>query len=141
MRQWARQQRAAGDAPLLADTITTSPAVAAFVNATAAHGLELDDTHDESISHPGAPVIATALALAATRDCTIDEFFAAIVAGYEVIGRVGAATNAAHVVEHGFHPTSLFAGFGVVAAAAVILDFDTPRLQRAWGLMLSMAGG
>lgn len=141
MRRWAAQQHAAGDAPLFADAMTTSPAVAAFVNATAAHGLELDDTHDESISHPGAPVIATALALAATRDCTTDEFFAAIVAGYEVVARVGAATNAAHVVEHGFHPTSLFAGFGVVAVAAVMRDFDAERLQRAWGLMLSMAGG
>ena len=27
MRQWARQQRSAGDAPLFADTITTAPAI------------------------------------------------------------------------------------------------------------------
>ena len=141
MRQWARQQHTAGDAPLFADSITAAPAIAAFVNATAAHGLELDDTHDESITHPGAPVIAAALALAATRDCTIEEFLAAIVAGYEVIGRVGAATNAAHVVEHGFHPTSLFAGFGVVAVTAAMLQLDAAQLQRAWGLLLSMAGG
>ena len=36
---------------------------AAFANGTAAHALELDDTHDRSLTHPGGPVIAAALAV------------------------------------------------------------------------------
>jgi len=141
MREWANAHGSKGQSPLFACPDSASPAIAAFVNATAAHGLELDDTHDESISHPGAPVIAAAVALAVPRESNADALFAAINAGYEVVGRIGAATNAARVVEHGFHPTSLFAGFGVTAAAACLYGFDATRLQRAWGLMLSMAGG
>ena len=38
--------------------------VAALANGTAAHGIELDDTHDESFSHPGTVVIPAALAVA-----------------------------------------------------------------------------
>jgi 2-methylcitrate dehydratase PrpD len=141
MREWAHAEGARGAAGLFGDALQTSVANAAFVNATAAHGLELDDTHDESISHPGAPVIATALAMTSGSDKPAAEIYAAIRAGYEVVGRVGAATNAAAVVEHGFHPTSLFAGFGAVATAACLNNFDAQQLQRAWGLMLSMAGG
>jgi 2-methylcitrate dehydratase PrpD len=141
LREWAHAHGSSGRAPLFGDSESVSPPIAAFVNATAAHGLELDDTHDESISHPGAPVIATAIAIAVARDCDADELFAAITAGYEVVARVGAATNAAQLVEHGFHPTSLFTGFGAVAVAACLYGFETVRLQRAWGLMLSMAGG
>ena len=141
MREWAHSEGSIGNAPLLGDNIRTSVANAAFVNATAAHGLELDDTHDESISHPGAAVIATALATAIAEESNADKMLAAIAAGYEVVARVGAATNAAHVVEHGFHPTSLFAGFGAAATAASLHDFSVSNLQRAWGLMLSMAGG
>jgi 2-methylcitrate dehydratase PrpD len=141
MREWAHSEGSIGKAPLVGDTLQTSVANAAFVNATAAHGLELDDTHDESISHPGAAIIATALATAITKGSGADEMLAAITAGYEVVGRVGAATNAAHVVEHGFHPTSLFAGFGAAATRAYLQGFSAANLQRAWGLMLSMAGG
>lgn len=141
MRKWAREQGAIGAAPVFGESATTSCANAAFANATAAHGLELDDTHDESISHPGSAVIASSLACGVSGHSAASDVLAAIAAGYEVAGRVGAATNAAHVVEHGFHPTSLFAGFGAVAALARLRGMDAPQLQRAWGLMLSMAGG
>jgi 2-methylcitrate dehydratase PrpD len=126
---------------LFADGFRTTSSVAAFVNATAAHGLELDDTHDESITHPGSAVMATAFATATTTRSSAAEILAAIRAGYEVVGRLGAATNAAHIVEHGFHPTSLFAGFGAATAAACLRKLDRRQLLRSWGLVLSTAGG
>lgn len=141
LRKWAAPYAGSGRAGVFASSLQTSPAIAAFVNATAAHGLELDDTHDESVSHPGAGIIATALALGRHLGRTGHEVLAAITAGYEVTGRVGAATNAAQVIEKGFHPTSLFAGFGVAATAARLLELEPVQLAHAWGLMLSMAGG
>ena len=141
LRAWAAPQAGSGRAALFASGLETTPSTAAFVNATAAHGLELDDTHDESVSHPGAPVIATALAVGRQHGATLGEVLAAIAAGYEVTGRVGAATNAARAIERGFHPTALFAGFGATATAGRLLGLDARGLARAWGLMLSMAGG
>lgn len=141
MHEWAAPHAGSGNAPLLASQTRLAPGLAAFVNATAAHGLELDDTHDESVSHPGAAVIASSLALAAHHGLGGAWLAAAIHAGYEAVGRVGAATNAAETIELGFHPTSLFVGFGAAAAAAVLLDLSPKELARGWGLVLSMAGG
>ncbi|MXW19756.1 MAG: MmgE/PrpD family protein [Gammaproteobacteria bacterium] len=141
MHEWAAPHAGSGNAPLLASQTRLAPGLAAFVNATAAHGLELDDTHDESVSHPGAAVIASSLALAAHHGLSGERLAAAIYAGYEAVGRVGAATNAAETIELGFHPTSLFVGFGAAAAAAVLMNLSPKELARGWGLVLSMAGG
>ena len=141
LHEWAAPHAGSGNAPLLASQTRLAPGLAAFVNATAAHGLELDDTHDESVSHPGAAVIASSLALAAHHGLSGERLAAAIHAGYEAVGRVGAATNAAETIELGFHPTSLFVGFGAAAAAAVLLNLSPRELARGWGLVLSMAGG
>lgn len=46
LRTWAAAYRGAGRARLFADEARVAAPVAALVNATAAHGLELDDTHD-----------------------------------------------------------------------------------------------
>ena len=141
LHEWAAPHAGSGNAPLLASQTRLAPALAAFVNATSAHGLELDDTHDESVSHPGAAVIASSLALAAHHGLGGQSLAPAIYAGYEAVGRVGAATNAAETIELGFHPTSLFVGFGAAAAAAVLLNLSPKELARGWGLALSMAGG
>jgi len=141
LHEWAAPHAGSGNAPLLASELRLAPTLAAFVNATSAHGMELDDTHDESVSHPGAAVIASSLALAAHHGLGGEHMAAAILAGYEASGRVGAATNAAETIELGFHPTSLFVGFGAAAAAAVLLRLSPRELARGWGLMLSMAGG
>lgn len=141
LRAWAEPHKGSGKARIMGTQLKTAPAIAAFVNATAAHGLELDDTHDESVSHPGAPVIATALALASHAGYNGKEVLAAIAAGYEVIGRVGAATGANAIIANGFHPTSLFTPFGAAATAGHLLRLSPEQLCHAWGLALSMAGG
>ena len=141
VQDYVRALASAGAAPVFGAGFATSPALAALANATAAHGLELDDTHDESITHPGAPVIAASLALAQSLGLGGRDLLPAIAAGYEVVGRIGAATGAAQVLERGNHPTALFCGFGVVAAAAKLLGLERDGLIAAWGLQLSAAGG
>lgn len=141
VQDYVRALESGGAAPVFGAGFTAAPALAALANATAAHGLELDDTHDESITHPGAPVIAASLALARSLGLGGREVLPAIAAGYEVVGRIGAATGAAQVLERGNHPTALFCGFGVAAAAAKLLGLGRDGLIAAWGLQLSQAGG
>ena len=126
---------------IVGTAVWAAPSIAAFINASAAHGMELDDTHDESLSHPGAPVIAAALAAGTATGATGDAVIAAIVAGYEVMARAGMAAGAADVIEHGFHPTALFGGFGAATAAAKLYGLDAAEMEQAWGLVLSSAGG
>lgn len=141
LADWARPYDGSGRAMIVGGSLRVGAPIAALVNATAAHGLELDDTHDVSVSHPGAVVIGTALAVAQQRGLGGAALLPAIVAGYEVIGRVGAATGAAAIIEEGFHPTALFGSFGAAAAAAHLMRLDPETLGRAFGLALSMAGG
>ena len=141
LADWARPYDGSGRSPIIGGQLRVGPPIAALVNATAAHGLELDDTHDVSVSHPGAVVIGAALAVAQQRGLGGTALLLAIVAGYEVIGRLGAATGAAAIIEKGFHPTALFGSFGAAAATAHLMGLDAAALGRAFGLALSLAGG
>lgn len=113
--------------------------VAALANGTAAHGIELDDTHDASFSHPGTVVIPAALAVAEARKSSGRDFLTAVVAGYEAQCRVGAAASAA--MSHGFHGTAVAGVFGATAATARLLNMSAAQLESAFGLAVSMASG
>ena len=139
--EWAGRFDGTGAAPVVGTGLRVAPNVAALVNGTAAHGYELDDTHDGSMSHPGAVVIPAALAVAAERESSGDATMAAIACGYEAMARIGIAARAERVIHAGHHPTALFGGFGAAAAAARLLDLDAEGLARAWGHVLSLAGG
>lgn len=141
LREWAGRYAGTGASVVFGTALRTAPNVAALVNASAAHGMELDDTHDSSVSHPGAVVIATALALGIEHQVSGGEIMAAIAAGYEAMGRAGRAVGASDVIEFGYHPTALFGGFGAAATAGKLLGLDGRGIASAWGLMLSMAGG
>lgn len=141
LHRWAGAYAGSGACGLLAGGPRVPAPVAALVNGTAAHSYELDDTHDATLSHPGAVVISAALAVAAETGSSGAEVMAAIVAGYETVARIGAAANALNVIEYGFHPTALFGGFGAAAAAGLLRRVDADTLLCAWGHALSLASG
>jgi len=141
MTDWASRFNGSGQAPIVGTSLEVAPSIAALINGTAAHGYELDDTHDGSMSHPGAVVIPAATALAAEVGASADELLSAIVCGYEAMTRVGMAADAHQVIRDGYHPTALFGGFGAAAAAALLLKLDEHGLARAWGHVLSLTGG
>lgn len=140
LQQYASTYKGTGGAVVFGSDLTVTPAVAALVNATCAHGLEHDDTHDEGMSHPGAIVIAVALAIATEKGLGGREVLPAIVAGYEVMARVGMGCGP-DIMHHGFHPTALFGGFGASTTAAKLYGLPAQSIVETWGLMLSMAGG
>lgn len=141
MRAWTQDQNASGPARLIGSGDLTNAATAALANGTAAHGYELDDTHEASSSHPGAVVISAALAVAAESGSSGRDILAAIAAGYETMTRIGRAAVSQEVTERGFHATCLFGPFGAAAAAAKLLGLDSEGLARSWGLALSMVSG
>src|ERR1700761_8528429 len=118
----------------------TSARNAALINGTAGHAIELDDAHDESLSHPGCVVIPAALAVAELQESTGAEFLAAVVAGYEAQGRIG-ATLSSSLIKQGYHPTAQIGVFGAVTAAAKLLKLPEREFTWAFGLAGSMASG
>ena len=62
---------------------------AAFYNAVTCHALDFDDTHTGSIAHVSVAIVPAALAAAESEGATGAELLAAIVAGNEVVTRLG----------------------------------------------------
>jgi 2-methylcitrate dehydratase PrpD len=113
---------------------------AAFANAALAQVLEFDDTHNESIVHMSSPSLASALALAGTRPVTGRDLLLAMALSSEVACRVGSvAPGQFH--RRGFHPTGLFAPFGVAYGAGRILGLGAEALAWAAGTVGSTAAG
>jgi 2-methylcitrate dehydratase PrpD len=52
-----------GTSRVLPDAVMASPRAAALINGAVAHTVEFDDIYSAALYHPGAPVIAAALAV------------------------------------------------------------------------------
>jgi 2-methylcitrate dehydratase PrpD len=120
---------------------TTGAEWAAFVWGAAAHVLECDDTHQPSSTHPGAPVLSAALAVAAETGASLESVVRAAVAGYEVMCRLVATVGPRAEYGRGFHPTGTAGVFGAAAAAGLVLGLDAPRLRAAMGIASSLSSG
>jgi 2-methylcitrate dehydratase PrpD len=127
-----------GRARLVLGTPATVRA-AALINGTAAHIVEVDDIFREAIYHPGAPTIAAALAMAQARNVSGADFLRAVVVGYEVSTRIGAAMGRAHY--RYWHNTGTIGCFGAAAAAAEILQLDPARFAHALATVATFAAG
>jgi 2-methylcitrate dehydratase PrpD len=113
---------------------------AAFANASLSQALEYDDTHNESIVHMSSPAVAASLALAGLRTVTGRDLVLSIAVANEISCRVGSVSSG-QFHRRGFHPTGLFAPFGIAAGIGRILGLDAQRLAWAEGTAGSCAAG
>ncbi|HYX63697.1 MAG TPA: MmgE/PrpD family protein [Burkholderiales bacterium] len=109
------------------------PRALALVNGSAAHTVEVDDIFRDGIYHPGAPTIAAALSLKPENPLR------AIVVGYEISTRIGAAMGRAHY--RFWHNTGTIGCFGACAAAAEVLKLDRKRFAHALATVATFAAG
>jgi 2-methylcitrate dehydratase PrpD len=112
---------------------------AALINGTAAHTLEVDDIFRDGIYHPGAPTIPAALALAQAAGATGEQFLRAVIVGYEISTRIGAAMGRAHY--RYWHNTGTIGVFGACAAAAELLGLDRKRFAHALATVTTFSAG
>ena len=83
----------AAEATVIGSRTRLPAANAAFANAMLCHGLDYDDTHSDSVSHVSTVITPAALAAAEQLGASGREALAAIVAGNEVVCRVGMAAS------------------------------------------------
>ena len=117
--------------------------MAAFANGSFSQALEYDDTHLESIVHMSSPSVAAALALAELSTAgpvSGRDLITAIAIGNEISCRVG-SVSPGQFHRLGFHPSGLFAPFGVSYLAGQLLELDAQRLAYAAGIVGSFAAG
>jgi 2-methylcitrate dehydratase PrpD len=131
---------AAGHSTVIGREMRLAAPAAALCNGTAIHGFELDDLIAESITHPAACVIPAAIAAAEAVDASGASLLEAIVAGYEVMHRVGLALGV-EPARRGFHTTSLVAPIACAVAAGKVMSLSPGQLFSAAGLACSSASG
>lgn len=117
----------------------TSMYMAAFSNGILGHTLEYDDVNKVAITHPGAIAIPVALAAAEYSDAGYEQYALGVVAGYEVMIRLGTALNPSHY-EH-WHTTGTCGVFAAAAAAGTVLGLGAEELSRGLGIAATMASG
>lgn len=121
--------------------LRADPLGVVFVNGTAAQGFELDDCHDQSMSHYGAGVIPSVVAAAeALGKFNGKQAILATVVGYELGTRIG-NTVSPSAFHRGFHPCGLTSTFASAAAIAKILGLSVDQYVSALGLAGSQAAG
>jgi len=118
-----------------------APQYAALLNGCNIHVLDFDDTHERASLHPGAPVIAAALAEGERLRAGGRGLLEAVVAGYDVAVRVGLAALPHVHYARGFHPTATAGLFGATAAAAHLHGDSAVTLESALGINLSQTAG
>jgi 2-methylcitrate dehydratase PrpD len=115
-------------------------AEAAMANGIMCHALDFDDTHAGAIAHVSVAVAPAAIAVGQAHEAPGEDLIAALVAGNEVVVRIGmAAGKAFHA--RGFHPTAVCGVFGAAAASARLLGLDETATTNALGIAGSMAAG
>jgi 2-methylcitrate dehydratase PrpD len=112
---------------------------AALINGTASHTVEFDDIYAPAIYHPGSPTIAAALAVGQARGASGEAFLRAVIAGYEVSTRIGAAMGRAHYKY--WHNTGTIGPFGAAAAAGLLAGLDGRQQGHALASVATFAAG
>mgnify|MGYP006424531831 FL=1 len=113
---------------------------AAMLNGTAAHGEDFDNSYEGCPVHSGAVIVPAVLAIAEARGLTGERAFTGIVAGIEIMCRMGQITGTgAH--KAGFHPTAIIGTMAAAGAVGVALGQNRDQIANGFGLAGSMAAG
>ncbi|HWL20243.1 MAG TPA: MmgE/PrpD family protein, partial [Bradyrhizobium sp.] len=113
---------------------------AAFVNGTAAHGEDFDDTFEGGPVHAGAVIVPAVLAACERLNPDGRMALIGIAVGTEVLCRLSLVVPKA-VHKAGFHPTAVFGAMGAAAGVGTALGLDAIQIVDALGIAGSMAGG
>jgi 2-methylcitrate dehydratase PrpD len=117
-----------------------SAAGAAFVNGTAAHGEDFDDTFEGGPVHAGAVIVPAVLAACERYNPHGPSALLGTAVGVETMCRL---STVAPTLTHkaGFHPTAIFGAMGAAVAVGTALGLKARPLVDALGVVGSMASG
>lgn len=126
LRALAAKQGPGSAAPLVGLGRRATADVAALVNGTAGTFLEMDEGNRFSRGHPAVHVIPAAMALSQERGASASVFLSALVTGYEVGSRLGAAS----ALRGAMHPHGTWGTVAAAAACARIADMDPSAMRE-----------
>jgi 2-methylcitrate dehydratase PrpD len=127
-------------ATVIGEGFKIEAAKAACLNGIMSHSTTYEDGSRFAAVHPASVVIPAALAVAEQEQVNGQKLIAAMVAGYEVMIRIGTALNPS-AVQRGFQPTGIVGPMGAAAAAAVIWDLNVAQIAAAIAIAADQGTG
>ncbi len=139
---------AEGGSTVIGSSMNVPARFASFANGISIHADDFDDTQlavakDRVyglLTHPTAPVLPAALALAERDKRSGADLMLAYQVGVEVECKVAEAIMPRHY-QTGFHSTATCGSIGSAAAAAKLLGLDREATRRALSIGATQAGG
>lgn len=130
-----------GGSPIFASRATASPIDAVFANAMTAHAAEINDFIPSAYVQPGPSIVSAGMELARANARSGHDLVNAIVAGYELAGRIPKAIGTrnlwlAGLANHGVGPV-----FGTAAASAALLGLDRMQCNHMLAFCAEQASG
>jgi 2-methylcitrate dehydratase PrpD len=114
---------------------------AVFLSCMTARLTETDDIDLPSCITPGSVVVPSALSLAAYTGGNGKRLIEGVVAGYEIMTRLGAAVNGPEIIYRGIWPTYLCGAIGVATVGSKILGLTVEEIKNALAISLTLSTG
>jgi len=112
----------------------------AWVNCLLMHSILHDDMQESTVGHMGSFVIPVAYALAEQEEKGGKDFLTAVVAAYEVAGRI-ALKSGLPIVRRGFRASPVFGPFAAATAAGKLMGLTREQMQNAIACAASFSCG
>ncbi|MDX6415649.1 MAG: hypothetical protein QOG28_269 [Trebonia sp.] len=129
-----------GDSPVVGRP-SLAPGGAVLVNGYLITATTVCDVHKATLCHVTPEVFPPALAVAATRGASGEDFLLAFALGLEITSRVGLGSDYQAFRGNGWHSPGVWGPFGGAAAAGKLLGLDTGQMRNALGLAGSQSAG
>ena len=113
---------------------------ASFVNGTAAHGEDFDDTFEGGPVHAGAVIVPAVLAACERHRLSGTDLLRGVAIGTEVTCRL-CRVAPTRIHKAGFHPTAILGAIGAVAGIGAAMRLPQQQLVNAFGIAGSLASG
>lgn len=113
---------------------------ASFVNGTAAHGEDFDDTFEGGPVHAGAVIVPAVLAACERHRLSGADMLRGLAIGAEVTCRL-CRVAPMRIHKAGFHPTAILGAIGAVAGVGAAMRLPHEKLVNAFGIAGSLASG
>jgi len=129
--EYAAETWSGDDATILLHGKKASAIGAAFANACATNGLDVDDSARYAYGHAGAQIFPAALAVAESRNLSGAQMLCGIVVGYEIAHRVGRCWHDSRNV---YQACGSWGSVACAAVAAHLMGLNETQVKHALGI-------
>ena len=135
------QGAAAPQAILLGTNLRTTAINAALANGMFGHADETDDSHAESLTHPGCGIVAATLAAAELQNNSGLDILKAMTLGYDICCRLTKSLNPYQFRANGHSSHTFGPNFGAAASAGALLGVNAIQARYLLSYAAQQASG